>query len=34
VKGPEVASSTEQRDNPRSQSVRLRAAEKVKGTQR
>jgi len=32
VKGPEVASGDEQRDNPRSQSVRLRAAEKVKET--
>ncbi|MGA1783765.1 MAG: 16S rRNA (cytosine(1402)-N(4))-methyltransferase RsmH [Pontimonas sp.] len=34
VKGPEKASDTEQQNNPRSQSVRLRAAEKVKGTQR
>ena len=34
VKGPEEAPSAEQQDNPRSQSVRLRAAEKVKGTQR
>lgn len=32
VKGPEMAPADEQRDNPRSQSVRLRAAEKVKET--